>query len=328
MNLFMKFKNYIYEQKENIRYIKVKSCNLPYPFWNKKRQTFEWVRYSKDYKCYCVEPSLVYSIGEVARTGVTYHYKAKLYGREFPTQTIKYRLMVNHCHSFEEVVMALYDYPETFFIPDDFLNEYSKQELSYLKEVKNYLLLIGLKDIKKSKERELLDEKWDIIYNKKHKNLKDKLFMMNYSKRWKKLEHEEYLKRYSNPKVWEFSSDRHLDIDNKKVANAIINGEKDYKISVKYSFLPEIKGTRYLVSYDGKYLGIVQVVDEKVIKFKDLSEDMVNYKLTGFKSFKDYKNSMKKDFIEDGKIYNEEFTDESLVCYETLKVIEKFKQKQ
>lgn len=69
-------------------------------------------------------------------------------------------------------------------------------------------------------------------------------------------------------------------------------------------------------------------MNEKVIKFKDLSEDMVNYKLAGFKSFEEYKNNMKKKFIEDGKIYNEEFTDESLVCYETLKVIEKFKQKQ
>lgn len=66
-------------------------------------------------------------------------------------------------------------------------------------------------------------------------------------------------------------------------------------------------------------------MDEKVIKFKDLSEDMANYKLAGFKSFKEYKNSMKKDFIEDGKIFNEEFTDESLICYETIKVIERFK---
>ena len=55
---------------------------------------------------------------------------------------------------------------------------------------------------------------------------------------------------------------------------------------------------------------------------------MVNYKLAGFKSFEEYKNNMKKSFVEDGKIYNEEFSDESLVCYETLKVIEKFKQKQ
>ena len=42
-------------------------------------------------------------------------------------------------------------------------------------------------------------------------------------------------------------------------------------------------------------------------------------------NFNHYKNSMKKDFIEDGKIFNEEFTDESLICYETIKVIERFK---
>ena len=86
-----------------------------------------------------------------------------------------------------------------------------------------------------------------------------------------------------------------------------------------------LKNQKYLVSYDNNYLGIVEIVDEEIIKFKDLSEDMVNYKLTGFKSFKEYKNRMKKDFIEDGKIFNEEFTDESLICYETIKVIERFK---
>ena len=325
MNLFMKFKNYIYEQKENIRYIKVKSCNLPYPFWNKKRQTFEWVRYSKDYKCYCVEPSLVYSIGEVARTGVTYHYKAKLYGREFPTQTIKHRLMVNHCHSFEEVVKALYDYPETFSVPNEFLDEYSKQELDYLKKAKKYLQLIELKDIKPSKERELLDEKWNNVYTKKRKSIKDLLFLFNYQKRWRKIIFNEDLKRYSNEFVQKYDFCRFMDLDNEKIANAIMDGEKNYKIDVKYSFSQSFKNQKYLVSYDNNYLGIVEIVDEKVIKFKDLSEDMVNYKLTGFKSFKEYKNSMKKDFIEDGKIYNEEFTDESLICYETIKVIERFK---
>ena len=325
MGLFDKVKYYFFTIKENKRYKKIKSCNLPYPFWNKKRQTFEWVRYSKDYKCYCVEPSLVYSIDEVARTGVTYHYKAKLYGREFPTQTIKYRLMVNHCHSFEEVVKALYDYPETFSVPDEFLDEYSKQELDYLKKAKKYLQLIELKDIKPSKERELLDEKWNDVYTKKRKSIKDLLFLFNYQKRWRKIIFNEDLKRYSNENVQKYDFCRFMDLDNEKVANAIMDGEKNYKIDVKYSFSESFKNQKYLVSYDNNYLGIVEIVDEKVIKFKDLSEDMVNYKLAGFKSFKEYKNSMKKDVIEDGKIFNEEFTDESLICYETIKVIERFK---
>ncbi|MEF2663922.1 MAG: hypothetical protein U0M92_06405 [Bacilli bacterium] len=325
MGLFDKVKYYFFTIKENKRYKKIKSCNLPYPFWNKKRQTFEWVRYSKDYKCYCVEPSLVYFIGEVARTGVTYHYKAKLYGREFPTQTIKHRLMVNHCHSFEEVVKALYDYPETFSVPNEFLDEYSKQELDYLKKAKKYLQLIELKDIKPSKERELLDEKWNDVYTKKRKSIKDLLFLFNYQKRWRKIIFNEDLKRYSNENVQKYDFCRFMDLDNEKVANAIMDGEKNYKIDVKYSFSESFKNQKYLVSYDNNYLGIVEIVDEKVIKFKDLSEDMVNYKLAGFKSFKEYKNSMKKDFIEDGKIFNEEFTDESLICYETIKVIERFK---
>lgn len=41
MGLFDKVKYYFFTIKENKRYKKIKPCNLPYPFWNKKRQTFE-----------------------------------------------------------------------------------------------------------------------------------------------------------------------------------------------------------------------------------------------------------------------------------------------
>ena len=60
------------------------------------------------------------------------------------------------------------------------------------------------------------------------------------------------------------------------------------------------------------------------MKPKDLKEEMVNYKLTCFKSFQDYKNDMKEKFKKDAKIYNEDFTDESLINYAKLKIIEKF----
>lgn len=197
--------------------------------------------------------------------------------------------------------------------------------MDYLKKAKKYLQLIELKDIKPSKERELLDEKWNDVYTKKRKSIKDLLFLFNYQKRWRKVIFNEDLKRYSNENVQKYDFCRFMDLDNEKVANAIMDGEKNYKIDVKYSFSESFKNQKYLISYDNNYLGIVEIVDEEIIKFKDLSEDMVNYKLTGFKSFKEYKNRMKKDFIEDGKIYNEEFTDESLICYETIKVIERFK---
>lgn len=321
MGLFDKVKYYFFTIKENKRYKKIKSCNLPFPFFSKSAPSIEWVRYSRNYRRYCADTSLFYSIGEIIRTGVTYHYRVGLYKKGFHNQKLKH----SHCHSFEEVVKVLYDYPETFSVPNEFLDEYSKQELDYLKKAKKYLQLIELKDIKPSKERELLDEKWNDVYTKKRKSIKDLLFLFNYQKRWRKIIFNEDLKRYSNENVQKYDFCRFMDLDNEKVANAIMDGEKNYKIDVKYSFSESFKNQKYLVSYDNNYLGIVEIVDEKVIKFKDLSEDMVNYKLAGFKSFKEYKNSMKKDFIEDGKIFNEEFTDESLICYETIKVIERFK---
>ena len=218
----------------------------------------------------------------------------------------------------------MYNYPETFSVPDEFLNEYSKQELYYLKKVSNFLHLIDLKDIKPSEERMLLEKKWSSIYNKKHKNINDILFMLKYDKRWRKLEFKENLKRYENAKAKKYSSYYIMDLKDENIAKALINGEKNYKIDAKYYFFKPYLNQKYLISYDGNFLGAIQVEDEKIIKFKDLSEDMVNYELAGFKNFEDYKKSMKNDFMENAKRYHEEFTDESLISYETLKVIEKF----
>ena len=62
----------------------------------------------------------------------------------------------SHAHSIEEVIKELYYNPETFNInkEDEYL--YSKQELKYLKRLKNILQIIGLKDIKTYDEEELI----------------------------------------------------------------------------------------------------------------------------------------------------------------------------
>ena len=54
-----------------------------------------------------------------------------------------------HNHNIEEVIRDLYNYPETFEIHEDEEYLFSKQELRYLKRLKNLLNIIGLKDIKK-----------------------------------------------------------------------------------------------------------------------------------------------------------------------------------
>jgi len=325
MHIFTKIKNFYYRLRDRRIYRKFKNCSIPYPFYDKKRNTFEWVNYYKDIKQYDVRTSLLDAIGNVTNSGVIYHFRAKLLGREKPDQELKYRLMISHCHNFDEVIKELYDYPETFEIPNEFLDEYSKQELDYLKQVKNYLLLIGLKDYRTSKEKELLDNKWYIIDKKKHKNIKDKLFMFTYQKRWEKIDENEKLKRYENSKAIEYSTYYQMWFKNDKIANAIINGEKNYRIYIQHTFSSSKLNEKYLIiNSNYEYIGIIQIVSEKIIKFKELQENMVDYKLAGFKDFKKYKDNLLKKFKEESKLYNEDFTEDSLIKYVNLEVIRKF----
>lgn len=214
-----RIKLYLYQHKENKRYKKFKSCTLPYPFFDEKRLTFEWVTYIK--KQYGINRSLLYAIEGLARTGVIYHYKQQ---------------KIKHCHSFDEVIVSLYKYPESFTIPDEFLSEYSNQELLFLKQVQSYLHLIGLRDYTESKEMQDINNRFDYIYDKKHKTIKDKLFMMTYHKKCRKQEYKDNLKRYTNTKVLEYLSYSAINVSEKRVAKSILNGEKDYAIKVKYSF--------------------------------------------------------------------------------------------
>ena len=302
-----RIKLYLYQHKENKRYKKFKSCTLPYPFFDEKRLTFEWVTYIK--KQYGINRSLLYAIEGLARTGVIYHYKQQ---------------KIKHCHSFDEVIEALYKYPESFTIPDEFLSEYSNQELLFLKQVQSYLHLIGLRDYTESKEMQDINNRFDYIYDKKHKTIKDKLFMMTYHEKCRKQEYKDNLKRYTNTKVLEYLSYNTINVSEKRVAKSILNGEKDYAIKVKYSFSEPSKNKKSLIICNGTFIGVVENQSEEVIKFKDLKEEMVNFKLLGFKSFKEYKNNLRQEFKEESIMYNEKFTEESEIYYIKLKTIETF----
>lgn len=130
------------------RYDKFKSCNLPTPFWDKERHTLEYVYFDDDNLR--VNYSLYESLGDIALTGLYYSFTS---GHMTGNLKDGFRYEVGHCHahSFEEVVHWLYDYPESFSISKDEEEFYSKQELDYLKNVKEYLLFIGLKDCKGEK---------------------------------------------------------------------------------------------------------------------------------------------------------------------------------
>jgi hypothetical protein len=77
------------------------------------------------------------------------------------TRDEKGNLLVGHCHThdFEGVVQELYFNPESFSIPVEDEEYYSKQELKYLREIQAYLQFIGLKDVrdftKKNEEKRL-----------------------------------------------------------------------------------------------------------------------------------------------------------------------------
>lgn len=322
MGLFNKIQFFIYELKDKRRYKKFKNCSIPYPFYDKKRNVFEWIRYSNVINQYETTNNLIDALGSIGNIEMIYHYKANFYNYE----KNKYENIISHCHSFDELINELYRYPESFEIPSEYLNEYSNQELNYIKSIKKYFKLINLKDEKYSKELEELDNKWESLRDKKHKSLKEIIFLHNtYSKEWDKLSEKEKLERCNNKKALEFYNYHQIWAKTDKVANAIINGEKDYKIYIKHPFSSSKLNEKFLVvNTNYEYLGIVKVIKEDIIKFKDLKENMVDYKLAGFKNFNEYKDSMFKDFKEECEAYDEKFTKESLISYVKLEIVEKF----
>ena len=310
----------LYMKNINIKYKKFKNCSLPYPFYDKKRDSFEWVSCFKATNYYNIRNNLLDALADNTNYGVIYHYKV---GMTKKGQNLS--LMVPHGHTFDEVIRALYDYPESFEVPDEFADEYSKQELNFLKQTKNYLLLIGLKDLKKSREKDLLDKKWDEIYSKKHKCLKDRLFLLSYQRRWEKLTEKEYFKRYENSKASEYALYYPNWFKNDDVVNGIMSGVKDYLIYIQYSFSSSRLHDKFLlIDSNYKYVGAIEIISEDIIPFKDLKANMVNYKLSGFKTFTEYKNYLLNEFVEDSKYYSEPFTEDSFIKYAKIKVIKKF----
>lgn len=327
-DIIKKLKERYYNFKINKRYKKFKNCSLPYPFWDKRRDTFEWVYYDELKQCgYDIQNSLFEALGNVSSSGLTYHYEALMYGRKDSEQKeAKYQMLESHCHSFDEVVRCVYEYPESFRIPKEYLQEYSEQELRCLRKMQSYLKAIGLKDEKESQEIANLNKKWEEIDNKKKKTLNDMIFLLRYSKKWEQQREKEKLKRYSNEKSLLYSSYRLLYTEKNEITEAYLSGKKDYILKRNYSFdRSTAVGSRYLiVNPNNEYCGTLEVIGEKLISFKDLKEEMVDYKLAGYKTFSEYKKHLYRDYRKRGNILQEEFTEESILIYLKVKVLEKF----
>jgi len=74
----------------------------------------------------------------------------------------KHRL--SHDHSFDIVIEMLYEFPETFYIPNDCKQYYSKRELEFLHNIQKTLLQDGLKDVGTYYLEHPKKEKWESLY--------------------------------------------------------------------------------------------------------------------------------------------------------------------
>lgn len=81
-------------------------------------------------------------------------------------------------------------------------------------------------------------------------------------------------------------------------------------------------GSRYLlVDNDSKYLGVLEVVKEKVVLIDDLCDDDIDYKIEGYKTLAACKKDLKKIYSE----YYNVNADEIELVIKKVKVIRKFK---
>ena len=130
------------------KYYKFRNTNLPVPYYNKDRETYEYVYINnkelKSLNDISIYENIEHVLSNLACTGLYFPYTSMLSNYndgEFHPE-------VGHCHghNFDEVLIALYNFPESFNIEKADEKYYSKQELSFLNQVKKYLLFIGLKD--------------------------------------------------------------------------------------------------------------------------------------------------------------------------------------
>ena len=316
MNKLRELKYKYLKYKVNRKYRKLDKCNLPFRFYNKKQESYEWVNYMNfidNTSGYDNNIYLLDAISNICRIGLTYHYNIEnnKKDKDYP----------NHSHDFDSVLKDLYFYPESFNIPDEFKNNYSRQELNYINELQKYLLFIELKDFKNSKEYYLIEEKCKKLLAKDKINLIDKVKIAYLNKKGQKINYQDMLNRCHNKKYAKYQDYGELTFPKEKIENITENGQ-NFLIYYSPFFKNEDDmystiGHKYLLK-DENYniLASIEIIDNKKMKFKDFNQTMA----TGIKDFPKYKNDIKKNYIELDKNFN----DESLIIYEKIKVLEKF----
>lgn len=271
------------------KFKKYKNAGLPVMVYNKKG--LEYIRFEKiNKKGKMVDNVFIYEdfvevIEDTIKTSFYYPYNSLIRVYDENGEDYHEEVGHSHAHNFASVVHEVYYNPNIFSIDLDDREYYSKQEYEFLMRLKSYLMVIGREDIKYDATIEEINE----------------------------LSLNELASRYKDYPILTFRDD--------KVAPLIISKKKKYFYRMKMEHTKSDMGTRYLlVDNDANYLGVLEVVKERIVAIDDLTEKDIDYKLEGYKTLNTCKRELKKLYSEH---YNVEPENIDLVI-KTVKVIRKF----
>lgn len=271
------------------KFKKYKDAGLPVTIYNKGK--LEYLRYNKvNKKGKIVDDVFIYDdfvevIEDTIKTSFYYPYNSLI--RVYDEKGEYYQDEVGHSHShnFASVVREVYYNPNIFSIDPDDREYYSKQEYEFLMRLKNYLMVVEREDIKYDAT---IEEMNNLALN-------------------------ELASKYKDYPILTFRD--------KRTAPLMINKKKKYFYRMKTEYTKSDIGTRYLlIDNDANYLGVLEVVKERIVTINDLTEKDIDYNLEGYKSLNICKKELKKLYSEH---YNVEPESIELVI-KTVKVIRKF----
>ncbi len=233
---------------------KYESCSLPYdlvtdnPFTGDS--SYNWITYNNEL---ITNYSLYESMSDIIRYGFIYHYETEEQDTEYHS----------HGHSYEDVLRTLYYYPEHFHIPNDSLHEYSNQELKFIKRMKSYLLLIGLKNLKPTETEQEMEE--------------------------------QKLSRSNNELARKYSLYGFYEPHNRSLKD-ILNGKYNYLIRQAWDnkYEEEIGKKLLLFNEEQDILGELTITDVKLMNIDDLNEDILD--LSYYESLDKFKEELKERY--------------------------------
>lgn len=248
-------KKFDYKEFEK-RYDKFKKNNLPTPFWDNERQTFEYVYFHNE-KLFLnsveqkneleINKNLTDALGDIANIGFYYPFTSKYIQEHREDGRIIKKILVghNHAHSFEDVVESLYYSPESFSISKEEEEFYSKQELNYIRRVQKYLLFIGMKDLEINK-----------IPVSRYRN--------------------KIHSKYENASIHKFTDTLITDVLNGKRNFSIIDWYPEYIGDKKYN---SHKFQALIVDKEDNFKMFIEYTKREVKYYRDIKEIYINDKL-------------------------------------------------